>query len=120
MAGQGGVPSWVAGFGRASRWRRFWWGVRPNALKLARDAKVDADVEAALRNANQLSRTFLFALVFTVVLTFANIFALKRSLNLQATWAASALAMSQAGAYLALRRSNETRAYLGEVRQLLH
>jgi hypothetical protein len=53
-------------------------------------------------------------------LTLANTLALKRTFDLQGTWSAFALAMTQVGAYFALRRSNETRAYLGEVRQLLH
>lgn len=120
MSSLKGLPTSIAGFRKASWLKRLWWGVRYRALDLAREAKVDADVEAALRNAHQLSRTILLALSFTSVLTLLDSLALNHSFNLQGTWAAFALAMAQVGAYFALRRSNETRAYLGEVRQLLH
>jgi hypothetical protein len=120
MSNARGLPTSIAGFRKASWWKRFWWGVRYKALDVARAAKVDADVEAALRNAHQLSRTVLVAVCFTSVLTLADSLLLHHSFSLQGTWAAFALAMAQVGAYLALRRSNETRAYLGEVRQLLH
>jgi hypothetical protein len=90
------------------------------ALARARKAEVDADVEAAIRNYAQVTRTFGYALFFTVILSLVNTIVLSNQFDLQATWAAFALAMSQVGAFFALRRSNESRAYLGDVRLALH
>jgi hypothetical protein len=114
------IPQTRAEYGRAGWWQRFWWGARPNALRRARRAEVDPDVEASIRNYAQITRTVSYALLFTVFLTVANSLALDRTLDLQTTWAAFALAMTQVGAFFALRRSNETRAYLGDVRLALH
>jgi len=110
----------MVAYRKARWWRRAWWGLRPSALVHARAAKVDADVEAAIRNAWQLSRTWGWAAVATVPLTLINVRLLRRAFDLQTTWAALALVVGQIGAFFALRRSNETRAYLGEVRLLVH
>jgi hypothetical protein len=115
-----GLPTSNARFRNACWLKRLWWGIRYKALERARAAKVDADVEAALRNTYQLSRTLLLALGFTSALALADSLVLKHSFTFQGTWAAFALAMSQVGAYFALRRSNETRAYLGELRLSVH
>jgi hypothetical protein len=94
--------------------------MRPRALQHARRAGVDADVEASIRNYTQFAWTAIYAVLFAGALTAINTFVLNRKLDLQATWAALALAMSQVGAFFALRRSNETHAYLGDVRLALH
>lgn len=114
------IPRSLAGYKEASFFRRAWWGVRPRAIELARKAKVDADVEAALRNYFQLSRTYFYALIATLPLTIINVLILKRGFNLESSWAALALMIGQVGAFFSLSRSNETRAYLGEMRLVLH
>jgi hypothetical protein len=107
-------------YARAAWYWRALWGTRPNALRHARAIRVDADVEASIRNYAQVTRTVFYALLFTAALTGINSVMLRRTFDLQTTWAAFALAMSQVGAFFALRRSNETRAYLGDVRLALH
>ncbi len=114
------LPQTRVGYKTSPWWLRAWWGARPNALRLARREGVDADVEASLRNYVQLSRTCLYAFLFTAGIGIANQLVFERSFDLQTTWTAFALAMSQVGAIFALRRSNETRAYLGDVRLALH
>lgn len=114
------IPKSLAGYKEANFFHRAWWGVRPRAIELARAAKVDADVEAALRNYFQLSRTYVYALIATLPLTVINVLILKRGFNLESSWAALALMIGQVGAFFSLSRSNETRAYLGEMRLVLH
>ncbi|CAN5923161.1 hypothetical protein BH11MYX4_BH11MYX4_05590 [soil metagenome] len=114
------VPRSLVAFRQATFLRRLWWGIRPRAIERARRARVDADVEAALRNGYQLSRTWLYALLATLPLTVVNVFLLERAFNLESSWAALALMTGQVGAFFSLRRSNETRAYLGEMRLVLH
>ncbi|MDB4940710.1 MAG: hypothetical protein JWP97_244 [Labilithrix sp.] len=114
------VPRSNAAFRRASRVRRLWWGLRPNAIELARAARVDADVEASIRNGYQLSRTWLYAFIATLPLTIVNVALLHKPFNLESSWAALALMVGQVGAIYSLSRSNETRAYLGEMRVVLH
>lgn len=98
--------------------RRVWLGTRPYALKHA--AGVDADVNAALRNHYQISRTILISLGLTIPLVGVNSRLLHHQFDLTTAWSAFALVMAQVGAFFALKRSNETRAYLGEVRMVLH
>jgi hypothetical protein len=110
----------MAAYRRASRGERFWWGIRPRAVDLARAAKVDADVEAAIRNRWQISRTWSWGFLLTLPLTWINIWVLGHKFDLTTTWSALALAVGQVGGFFSLTRSNETRSYLGEVRLLLH
>ena len=110
----------MAAYRRASRGKRLWWGIRPRAVDLARSAKVDADVEAAIRNTWQISRTWSWGFLLTVPLTWLNIWVLGHKFDLTTTWSALALAVGQVGGFFSLSRSNETRSYLGEVRLLLH
>lgn len=114
-----GLPRRRAEYIKAPWYKRAWWGMRPDALRRARRAQVEVDVEASIRNYVQISRTASYALLFTLVLTLVNSIALSQAFDLQNTWAAFALAMSQVGALFSLRRSNETRAYLGDVRLAL-
>ena len=110
----------MAAYRRASRGERLWWGVRPRAVERARAAKVDADVEAAVRNTWQISRTWGWGFLLTVPLTTVNIWVLGHKFDLTTAWSALALAVGQVGGLFSLTRSNETRSYLGEVRLLLH
>jgi hypothetical protein len=114
------LPRTRAEYARSAWYLRALWGTRPYALRRARRAGVDADVEASIRNYAQITRTTFYAAAFTIVLAVINSTILDREFDLQTTWAAFALAMSQVGAFFALRRSNETRAYLGDVRLALH
>ena len=114
------LPRTRADYAKSSLRKRIWWGIRPNALRRARRAEVDADVEASIRNYAQITRTVGYSLIFTLLLSLINSLVLERAFDLQTTWTAFALAMSQVGAFFALRRSNETRAYLGDVRLALH
>ncbi len=110
----------MATYRRAPRGSRLWWGIRPRAVDLARGAKVDADVEAAIRNTWQISRTWGWGFLLTVPLTTVNIWVLGHRFDLTTAWSALALAVGQVGGLFSLTRSNETRSYLGEVRLLLH
>jgi hypothetical protein len=114
------LPRTKAEYARASWWHRVLWGTRPGALRLARLAGVDADVEASVRNYAQISRTVAYSLLFTGLIVFVDARILDNKFELKSTWAAFALAMGQVGAFFALRRSNETRSYLGDVRLALH
>jgi hypothetical protein len=113
-------PGSMTAYRKASRWERLWWGLRRNAVDVARTAKVDADVEAAIRNSWQLSRTWGWGILLTAPLTFVNVRIIGQKFDLTTTWSALALAVGQVGGLFALTRSNETRSYLGEVRLLLH
>src|SRR5277367_1751828 len=114
------TPGSMAAYRKASRGERLWWGLRPGAIDLARAAKVDPDVEAAVRNSWQISRTWGWGLLLTVPMTSINIWVLGHKFDLTTAWSALALAVGQVGGLFALTRSNETRSYLGEVRLLLH
>ncbi len=113
-------PASMAAYRKASRADRLWWGLRPGAIDRARAAKVDPDVEAAIRNAWQISRTWGWGILLTAPMTVINVWVIGHKFDLTTTWSALALAVGQVGGLFALTRSNETRSYLGEVRLLLH
>jgi hypothetical protein len=112
------IPTSYREFVRASWLVRLWWSVRPRALERAQQRGVPPEVEARLRNGHQLSRTWLFALLVAGVISLLD-FSLSGTATLNDALQLLLLVGSQVGALYALRRSNETRAYLRSVQELL-
>ncbi len=105
-------------FARSAWPRRVWWSVRPHALERAQQCGVEAEVEARLRNGHQLSRTWLIAALVTCAITLADL-ALNGLFTLNDALQLLLLVVGQVGGLYALRRSNETRAHLRSVQELL-
>jgi len=95
-----------------------WWSVRPRALERAHQRGVDPEVEAQLRTVHQLSRTWLIALVLATSITAAD-YAVSGTFTLNDALQLLLLVVSQIGGLFALRRANETRAYLRSVQEMV-
>jgi hypothetical protein len=102
------------------RWlRRVWWSVRPRALERAQQLGVDTDVEARLRNGHQLSRTWVLALAIASVIVAADLLVLRGRFTLSGALQLLLLTVGQVGGLYALRRSNETRAHLRGLQEMV-
>lgn len=104
---------------RSPRLHRWWWSVRPNALERAQQQGVEAEVEARLRTGHQLSRTWLLALSLALTIVALDIALLRGDFTLSASLQLLLLVNGQVAGLYALRRSNETRAHLRSVQELL-
>lgn len=113
------LPTSYRDFSRAGFLRKLWWSVRPNAVERAHQAGVEADVEARLRNGHQLSRTWLTAAAVALAILAVDVFVLRGDLTLSSALQLLLLMGSQVGGLYALRRSNETRAHLRSLHELL-
>jgi hypothetical protein len=113
------LPTSSREFSRAGFLRRFWWSVRPNAVERAHQAGVEAEVEARLRNGHQLSRTWITAASLALSIAGVDVFVLQGELTLSAAFQLLLLIGSQVGGLYALRRSNETRAHLRSLHELV-
>lgn len=103
---------------RASWLLRMWWAVRPGALARAYQRGIAPEVEARLRTGHQLSRTWLLALGVTCFITCADLM-LSGEFRLNDALQLLLLVVGQVGGLYALRRSNETRAYLRGVQEMV-
>jgi hypothetical protein len=112
------VPPTYRDFSRAAWLQRVWWSVRPRALERAQQRGVEAEVEARLRNGHQLSRTWLCALAVAVTISAVD-YSLSSQFTLNDALQLLLLLAGQVGGLYALRRSNETRAYLRSVQEML-
>jgi hypothetical protein len=112
------IPASYRQFARSSWPRRLWWSVRPRALERAQQRGVAPEVEARLRNGHQLSRTWMFALSVAAAISVVDC-ALGGAFRLNDALQLLLLVSSQVGGLYALRRSNETRAYLRNVQEMM-
>ena len=104
---------------RAGWLLRAWWSVRPDALERAQQLGVDTDVEARLRNGHQLSRTWVLALLIAVGIVAVDLLVLRGRFALSDALQLLLLTVGQVGGLYALRRSNETRAHLRGLQEIL-
>ncbi|MDB4973105.1 MAG: hypothetical protein JWN48_1446 [Myxococcaceae bacterium] len=112
------VPTSLRDFSRTGFLQRLWWSVRPRALERAQQLGVAPEIEARLRTVHQISRTWLLALAVSALITCGDLawtgaFTLNDALQLLL------LVAGQVGGLFALRRSNETRAYLHRVHEMV-
>lgn len=112
------IPTSSREFARANLALRVWWSVRPRALERAQQRGVPPEVEARLRTVHQLSRTWLCALTVASAITLVDA-ALSGAFTLNEALQLLLLVVGQIGGLYALRRSNETRAHLRSVQELL-
>lgn len=117
-AADGQLPASYRAFRRSAWPRRVWWSVRPRALERAQQRGVEPEVEAQLRTVHQLSRTWLIALVIAGSIAAAD-YAATGTFTLNDVLQLLLLVVSQIGGLYALRRSNETRAHLRSVQEML-
>ena len=113
------LPTSYREFSRSAWLRRVWWSVRPRAVERAHQRGVEAEVEALLRTLHQLSRTWLVALLMAASILALDVFVLRDEFRLSAALQLVLLMGGQVGALYALRRSNETRAHMRCVQEIL-
>jgi len=113
------LPKSYRDFTRASWARRVWWSVRPRALERAQQRGVEAEVEARLRNGHQLSRTWLAAVAIAAAIVSVDLLVLRGEFTLSSALQLLLLSGGQVGGLYALRRSNETRAHLRSMQEIL-
>lgn len=115
---KGQLPTTYRDFARACWLRRVWWSVRPRALERAQQQGVETEVEARLRTFHQLSRTWLIALAIAGAILGVD-FLLSGAFTVRDALQLLLLLGGQVGGLYALRRSNETRAHLRGVQEML-
>jgi hypothetical protein len=113
------LPTTYREFSRSAWVRRVWWSVRPGAVERAHQRGVEAEVEARLRTGHQLSRTWLAAFAMAASIVAFDLLALRGEFTLSSALQLLLLMGAQVGGLYALRRSNETRAHLGSMQEML-
>jgi hypothetical protein len=113
------LPSNYRDFSQSAWLRRIWWSIRPHAVERAHQRGVEAEVEARLRSGHQLSRTWLAALLMAAAILAVDVLVLRGEFTLSSALQLVLLMGGQVGGLYALRRSNETRAHLRSVQEML-
>lgn len=108
-----------AAFLSAPYLHRMWWRMRYGAVTKAKEAAVSSDVEADIRNWAHVSRTWSYATIFTVIAAYADHLWTEEQFDFTNFFTTLGIAAAQVGGFMAMRRSNETRAYLGHIQEVL-
>ena len=114
----GQLPTTYREFSRSTLRQRVWWSVRPRALERAQQLGVDVEVETRLRTWHQLSRTWLLAVGLASAITVVD-YAASGAFTVNDALQLLLLVVSQVSGLFALRRSNESRAQLRSLQEML-
>ena len=113
------LPTTYRDFARAPLAQRLWWSVRPRALERAQQLGVEVEIEARLRTGHQLARTWMVALAIASAIVAIDVTVLSGGFALSGALQLLLLTVGQVGGLYALRRSNETRAHLRSMQEML-
>jgi hypothetical protein len=106
-------------FIKAPWYHRFWWRLRPYSVTKAKTARVASDVEADVRNWTQFSRTWVYATAISVVVSAIDHFWNDKAWGVTSFITMLGIVAAQVSGLTAMRRSNESRSYIGHLQETL-